>query len=171
MLWPEMLQWSNIGEGAFWCSLNLSAKFLADSPRYSSLHPCWLHLNLYMTPLLFVIGSLSLGAMRRFLIVWPPLKNTWTPNLLHDLLILSLSPWLYGTTMYKVCLVLLASLIGSSCSDVVRVLASHFGPFYGPCGYLHLVRALKRYSSSSCNSWVWSTQWMLYGIGCQLHCT
>ena len=27
-----MLQWSNIGEGAFWCSLNLSAKFLADSP-------------------------------------------------------------------------------------------------------------------------------------------
>ena len=76
MLWPEMLQLSNIGEGAFWCSLNLSAKFLADSPIYSSLHPCWLHLNLYMTPLLFVIGSLSLGAMRRFLIVWPPLKNT-----------------------------------------------------------------------------------------------
>ena len=56
MLWPEMLQWSNIGEGAFWCSLNLSAKFLADSPIYSSLHPCWLHLYLYMTPLLFVIG-------------------------------------------------------------------------------------------------------------------
>ena len=26
ILWPEVLQWSNIGEGAFWCSLNLSAK-------------------------------------------------------------------------------------------------------------------------------------------------
>ena len=39
MLWPEMLQWSNIGEGAFWCSLNLSTKFLADSPMYSSVHP------------------------------------------------------------------------------------------------------------------------------------
>ena len=101
MLWPEMLQWSNIGEGAFWYSLNLSAKFLADSPMYSSLHPCWLHFYLYMTPLLFVIGSLSLGTMRRFLMVWPPLKNTWTPNLLHDLLILSQSPWWCGTTMYK----------------------------------------------------------------------
>ena len=118
ILWPEMLQWSNIGEGAFWCSLNLSANILADSPMYSSVHPCWLHLNLYMTALLFVIGSLSLGAMRRFFIVWPPLKNTWTPNMLHDLLILSLSPWWYGTTMYKflfsfwpVCLVLLVLLM------------------------------------------------------------
>ena len=34
----------------------------------------------------------------------------------------------------QVCLVLLANLIGSSCSDVVRVLASHSSPFYGPCG-------------------------------------
>ena len=74
MLWPVVLQWSNIGEGAFWCSLKLSAKFLADSPMYSSLHPCSLHLYLYMTPLLFVIRSLSLGAMRRLLMVFPPLK-------------------------------------------------------------------------------------------------
>ena len=116
--WPEVLLWSNIGEGAFWCSLNLSAKFLADSPIYSSVHPWWLHLNLYMTPLLFFKGSLSLGAIRRFFIVWPPLKNTWTPNLLHDLLILSLSPWWYGTTIYKflfacwpVCLGLFAFLM------------------------------------------------------------
>ena len=36
------------GEGAFRCSLNLSPKFLADSPMYSSLHSSLLHLNLYM---------------------------------------------------------------------------------------------------------------------------
>ena len=135
MLWPEVLQWSNIGEGAFWCSLN----------------PHWLHLYLYMTPLLFVIGSLSLGAMRRFLMVWPPLKNTWTPNLLHDLLILSLSPWWYGTTMYKfvlffwpVWLVLLVLLL-EFWLLILALLIAHVG-------YLHLVRALKR-CSSSCNSW------------------
>ena len=28
MLWPVVLKWSNMGEGAFWCSLNLSPKFL-----------------------------------------------------------------------------------------------------------------------------------------------
>ena len=37
--WPEMLRWSCIGEGAFRCSLNLSSKFLADSPIYSSSNP------------------------------------------------------------------------------------------------------------------------------------
>ena len=46
MLWPVLLWWSKMGEGDFWCSLNLSAKFLADSPIYSSLHPCSLHLYL-----------------------------------------------------------------------------------------------------------------------------
>ena len=98
ILWPEMLQWSNIGEGAFWCSLNLSAKVLADSPMYSSSHPFSLHLYLYMTPLLLVMGSFSFGAMRRLLMVCPPLKWTCTPNLLHDFLTLSLRPWWYGTT-------------------------------------------------------------------------
>ena len=38
-LWPEMIEWSWIGEGILRCSLNLSAKFLADSPIYSSSHP------------------------------------------------------------------------------------------------------------------------------------
>ena len=150
MLLPEVLQWSNIGEGAFWCSLNLSAKFLADSPMYSSLHPCWLHLYLYMTPLLFKIGSLSLGAMRRLLMVWPPLKNTWTPNLLHDLFILSLSAWWYGTTMYTFVLffwpvwLFLLLLLLELWLLILALLMAHVG-------YLHLVRALKRCSSSSCN--------------------
>ena len=49
-VWPEMLWGSYIGEGAFRCSLNLSAKVLADSPMYSHhtppCHICiciWLH--------------------------------------------------------------------------------------------------------------------------------
>ena len=71
--WPEMLIWSCIGEGDFRCSLNLSSKFLADSPMYSWSQSTLPHLNLYMTPLLLRIGSLSLGAIRRSLMVWPPL--------------------------------------------------------------------------------------------------
>ena len=34
MLWPVVLKWSNMEEGAFWCSLNLSPKVLEDSPIY-----------------------------------------------------------------------------------------------------------------------------------------
>ena len=83
ILWPEVLQWSNIGEGGFWCSLNLSAKVLPDSPMYPSPHPCSLHWYLYMTPLLLLMGSFSLGTMRRLLMVCPPLKCTCTPYLLH----------------------------------------------------------------------------------------
>ena len=36
MLWPVVLWWSNMGDGAFWCSLDLSPKVLEDSPIYSS---------------------------------------------------------------------------------------------------------------------------------------
>ena len=91
-VWPEVLEWSCIGEGAFRCSLNLSSKFLADSQMYSSSHSTLSHLYLYMTPLFFSIGSLSLGAMRRFLMVGPPFRCTCS-HILHVLLKLSLSPW------------------------------------------------------------------------------
>ena len=73
-VWPEMLIWSCIGEGSFRCSLNLSPKFLADSPIYSSSQSTLLHLNLYMTPLLFRIGSLSLGVMRRLISLLKSIK-------------------------------------------------------------------------------------------------
>ena len=66
--------WSCVGEGAFRCSLNLSPKVLADSPIYSSLLSTLLHLNLYMTPLLLRIGSLSLGVIRKLLMVGPPFR-------------------------------------------------------------------------------------------------
>ena len=106
-LWPEVLQWSWIGEEDFWWSLNLSAKVLADSPIYSSSHPSSLHLYLYITPLLLVIGSLSFGGIRRPLMVWPPLKCTCTPYFLQVFSILSLSPCWYWTIMYKFLLLLL----------------------------------------------------------------
>ena len=47
--WPDLMEWSYIGEGAFWCSLNLSANNLADSPMYSSSHSTLSQVYLYMT--------------------------------------------------------------------------------------------------------------------------
>ena len=64
-VWPEVLEWSYIGEGAFWCSLNLSPNVLDDSPRYSSSHSTLSYLYLYMTSLFWRMGSLSFGAMRK----------------------------------------------------------------------------------------------------------
>ena len=46
-----VLECSYIGNGAYWCSLNLSSKVLEDSPVYSSSHSTLSHLYLYMTPL------------------------------------------------------------------------------------------------------------------------
>ena len=74
-----MLTWSCIDEGAFRCSLNLSPKFLTDSPVYSSSHSTLLHLNLYMTPHFLRIRSLFLGVIRRFLMVGPPFRCTSMP--------------------------------------------------------------------------------------------
>ena len=46
VVWPEMLLWSWMGEGAFRCSLNLSPNVLDVSPMYSSSHSNLSHLNL-----------------------------------------------------------------------------------------------------------------------------
>ena len=82
-LWPEILRWSCIGDGVLRCSLYLSSKFLADSPIYSSSQSTLSHLYLYMTPLFLRSGSLSLGAIRRSLMVWPPLRCTSIPYFLQ----------------------------------------------------------------------------------------
>ena len=50
-LWPQMLRWSCIGDGALRCSLYLSSKFLADSPIYSSSQSTLSHLYLYIIQL------------------------------------------------------------------------------------------------------------------------
>ena len=49
------------------------------------------------------IGSLSLGFIRRFLMVCPPFKCTSILYFLQVLLKLSLSPWWYGTFMCDLC--------------------------------------------------------------------
>ena len=48
VVWPVVLLWSCIGDGAFRCSLNLSPNVLAVSPIYSSSQSNLLHLNLYI---------------------------------------------------------------------------------------------------------------------------
>ena len=59
------------GRGGFRYSLNLLPTVLEDSPIYSSSQSTLSHWYLYMTPLCFCIGSLSLGVIRRFLMVMP----------------------------------------------------------------------------------------------------
>ena len=140
-VWPEMLKWSCIGERAFWCSLYLSPKFLADSPIYSSSHSTLLHLNLYMTPLFFRIGSLSLGFIRRFLMVGPPSRCTSIPCFLQVLLKLSASPWWYGTV---ICGFWSLMLIGISVPFVILlgwwILVSKLHPIQSPCWVLALLQ-------------------------------
>ena len=83
-LWPEMLWWSYMGDGALRCSFNLSSKFLADSPIYSSSQSTLSHLYLYMTPLFYwLVASLSFGGMRWSLMVWPPFRCTSIPYCLQ----------------------------------------------------------------------------------------
>ena len=50
-------------------------------------------------PTFLSLLSLSLGAMRRVLMVLVPLKCTWIPKLFHILLNLSPGLWMYGTTI------------------------------------------------------------------------
>ena len=81
VVWPVVLLFSNIGDGVFRCSLYLSSKILADSPKYSSSHSVLPHLYQYMMLLCFVISSWSFGDINIFFKVFPPLKYTWTPYL------------------------------------------------------------------------------------------
>ena len=146
--------WSCIGEGAFRCSLNLSPKFLADSPIYSSSHSTLLHLNLYMTPLFLRIGSLSLGVIRRFLMVGPHFRCTSMSYFLQVLLELSLSPWWYGTVLCGFWSLLLLGLefllllfffLGAGAWLLIfTLLRAHVG-------YLHFFKLLYKCSSSFCS--------------------
>ena len=136
----------------FWCSLNLSAKVLPDSPMYSSPHPCSLHWYLYMTPLLLLMESLSLGAMRRLLMVCPPLKCTCIPYLLHVFWTVSLRPWWYGTTLYRLVLLGPFSLFILLCFVLLEFWLFSITLFMAQMGYLHFLSALNRCCSSSCNS-------------------
>ena len=65
IVWPVLWLWLYIGDGSFRCSLDLSPKVLEVSSIYSSSHVRSLHWNQKMAPLLFSMGSLSLGETRR----------------------------------------------------------------------------------------------------------
>ena len=56
-----MLEWSYIGDGVFWCFLNLSPNVLEDSPIYSSSHSTLSYLYLYDSTFpedgIFILGS------------------------------------------------------------------------------------------------------------------
>ena len=154
-LWPEMIEWSWMGIGVLRCSLNLSAKFLADSPMYSSSHSTLLHLYLYMTLLFFMM--VSLGTIRRFLMVSSPFRCTCIPHLLHVLLKFSLSPWWYGTTMCGWLMLSCSGLVGLV-PLLLFLLAVSFGffsltLFRAQVGYLHLFKAEVRCYSSFCRCW------------------
>ena len=92
VVWPVLFWCSYIGIGAFNCSLYLSPKVLAGSPIYSSSQSMLSCLNQYITLLLFLILSLSLGDTSKFFMVFPPLKCTCIPYILQMFLKLSLIP-------------------------------------------------------------------------------
>ena len=104
--------------------------------------------------------SLSFGAIRRLSMVCPPLKCTCTPNLLHVLFILSLRPWWYGTTMYRlfwlvfgpVC-VLLVLLVLRCWLFILALLMAQVGLFASGKGPEEIF---------FCNSWVLSKLYLLY---------
>ena len=87
--WPVMVLWSKIGEGCFKCSLNFHQRFWLihlytphHTPPYHTYICKWCHF-------FGVMRSLSFGAIRRSLMVLPPLKNTWMPYFLQVFLTLS----------------------------------------------------------------------------------
>ena len=152
ILWPVVLWWSWMGDGAFMCSLYLSANVLPGSPLYSSLQSTLLHLHLYITPLLCQLVSLSLGLTRRSLMVLPSLKCICMPCLLQMFLQLSLKPLMYGTTMWGLW-VLLVVLFLVLLELLLYLLDLILALFKGQPWYLHLLNACMRWFSFPLSSW------------------
>ena len=148
-----MLKWSYIGEGTFRCSLNLSPKFLADFPMYSSSHSILLHLNLYMTPL-FKDWIFILRGHTEVLDGGSSFQVHFYAIFLQVLLKLSLSPWWYGTVIggfwsglllgLKFQLLLLFFFGAGAWLLILTLLRAHVG-------YLHFFRLLYKCSTSFCN--------------------
>ena len=107
--------------------------------------------------LFFMMVSLSLGAIRRFLIVNPPFRCICTPCLLHVLLKFSLRPWWYGTTICGWLMLSCSGLVGLV-PLLLFLLEVSFGflsltLFRVQVGYLHLFKAEGRCCSSFCRCW------------------
>ena len=100
---------------------------------------------------------LSFGWTRSCLMVLAPLKCISMPCLLQMFLQLSLSPFMYGTAMYGLLLVLLyVVFLLFFLLSLVLILAL----FKAHTGYVQLLRALLRWSSSSFSRW-WLEQTVL----------
>ena len=106
-----------------------------------------------MTPLLLVIGSLSLGAIRRLLIVCSPLKCTCIPYLLHafDSLAEALMIWNHHAQVLIDSVSLALLIVYSSLFCSIGVLALQLCSVMAHMGYLHFLSVLNRCCSSSCN--------------------
>ena len=117
-----------------------------------------------MTSLFFWIGSWSFGAIRRFLMVVPPLKYTYTQCLLQTFFRFSFSPLYYGATMYGFWLLLMLEFVMFLLSLFwAGFLVLIFIVLRAHAGYLHFVSALYRWSSSCCSSWGFEqTVWTLW---------
>ena len=128
------------------------------SSAYSSSQSTLPHLCPYITPLFFNISSLSLGWASSCLMVLAPLKYISMPCLLQMFLQVSLSPFMQGTTMYGFLLLMVLSvfLFLFLLLSMVFILAL----FKAHAGYLQLLRALLRWSSSSFSRW-WLEQAVL----------
>ena len=101
-------------------------------------------------PLFWVMRSLSLGAIRRSLMVLPPLKNTWMPYFLQVFLTLSPRPLMYGTVMYVLLLgwLLLPLSPLFLLLDCLCAMVFFYALFKAHFGYLHTVRACLMWSCS-----------------------
>ena len=158
VIWPVVLPWSWIGEGAFRCSLNLSPNVLDVSPMYSSSHSHsnLSHLNQKIIPLFFVMWSLSFGATNSSFRVFPLLKCTCIPYLVQIFLKLSLRPLLYGTVM-KLLLMVLVLVPLLLFLAVLGVLFFNFILLMAHAGYLQAGKTLFMCACSS-SSWSWLEQ-------------
>ena len=103
VLWPVLVWWSYMSDGALKCSLNPSQKILAESPMYSSSQITLWHLYQYITPIFCLMLSLSFGVVRIFCHFW----NVFVycvycicPSCFH--IILWYKEWLCGPCSYWV---------------------------------------------------------------------
>ena len=145
VVWPVALLCSNIGDGAFKCSLYLSLKVLADSLMYSSSHSVLPHLYQYIMLLCFLISSSVNSSRCSSLCSMSGLHSCyrwtcsfhiglWCNILLCD--ISSVAVWCFHLCLF--CLLLF------SCSFSILLMA-HFG-------YLQCCRTSSRCFNSSSSS-------------------
>ena len=134
--------------------------------------PC--HTWICVTPHFLLMRSLSLGAIRKPLMVWHPLKYAWTPFSPHAYLKLSLSPCMYETTMWvffffspgvvRFCWLSLLLLVSFTWTG--QWLPLNFILFNAQMLYLHFVIPLPGVLALGVITVGWSTQLWLYGKDC-----